>query len=440
MMYLKLSIRNAKRSFTDYLLYVVTMTVLLAIMEISNCIAIMGELANFHTISLPLLITIIQAILVVYIDNFILRQRAKEFANYLLLGMNKKKLTNLFLCEILLIGLLCFLIGTTIGFSVYGLFCRNAILHEIKLYTLLYGKSILYTFCCFCLVEIVCAFYLKKRLEKLQIREFMYEKNRNQSMKKKENYKKWGIAFIFSFVCTIGFVCGIVFLPEDHIVYAVSFVVVPLLVSIYTFYKWIFSYLYTHRKTNSVNLYQKNRLYIMASLTSNFKTTAIINTVFCVCFLFSVSSFFVGMLMLQPEIRLFDTDQQKWMGLAQICICIVFAIIYFSILSLQQIIELRQDAKNNQILRCIGKNNRQIETLVNRIIAIKLTSPMIMALIIFLFCIPLLNVKMNSILPITMHNIVWEFAGEFFLYTLFFYVCYFLVVSTMSKQYIKFIK
>ena len=184
-MYLKLSIRNAKRSFTDYLLYVVTMTVLLAIMEISNCIAIMGELANFHTISLPLLITIIQAILVVYIDNFILRQRAKEFANYLLLGMNKKKLTNLFLCEILLIGLLCFLIGTTIGFSIYGLFCRNAILHEIKLYTLLYGKSILYTFCCFCLVEIVCAFYLKKRLEKLQIREFMYEKKLNKIMKKK---------------------------------------------------------------------------------------------------------------------------------------------------------------------------------------------------------------------------------------------------------------
>lgn len=440
MMYLKLSIRNAKRSFTDYLLYVVTMTVLLAIMEISNCIAIMGELANFQTISLPLLITIIQAILVVYIDNFILRQRAKGFTNYLLLGMNKKKLTNLFLCEILLIGLLCFLIGTTIGFSVYGLFCLNAILHEIKLYVFLYGKSILYTFCCFCLVEIICTFSLKKRLEKLQIRELMYEKNRNQSMKKKENYKKWRIAFIFSFVCMIGFVCGIVFLPEDHIVYAVSFVVIPLLVSIYTFYKWIFSYLYTHRKTNSVNLYQKNRLYIMASLTSNFKTTAIINTVFCVCFLFSVSSFFVGMLMLQPEIRLFDTDHQQWMGLAQICICIVFAIIYFSILSLQQIIELRQDSKNNQILRCIGRSDRQIETLVNQIIVIKLSSPMIMALIIFLFCIPLLNVKMNSILPITMHNIIWEFAGEFFLCTLFFNLCYFLVVSTMSKQYIKSIK
>ncbi len=89
-MYLKLSIRNAKRSFTNYLLYIVTVIGLLAIMEVSNCIAIMGELADFQVISLPLLITIIQAILVGYMDTFMLKQRAKEFANYLLLGMGKR--------------------------------------------------------------------------------------------------------------------------------------------------------------------------------------------------------------------------------------------------------------------------------------------------------------------------------------------------------------
>ena len=178
----------------------------------------------------------------------------------------------------------------------------------------------------------------------------------------------------------------------------------------------------------------------MASLTSNFKTAATINAVFCMCFLFSVVSFIVGMLMLQPEIKLFDADQQQWMGTAQICICIVFAIIYFSILSLQQIIELRQNSKNDQILRCIGKSNRQIKALVNQLIAIKLTFPMAMALIIFVFCIPLLNLKINSILPITMRNAILRFTGEFFLCTLFFYLCYFLVVSTMSKQYTKSIK
>lgn len=87
-MYLKLSLRNAKRSIVDYLLYIVTMVILLSIMEVSNCIAIMGKIkAGFKTAALPILITIILVILVGYIDAFMLKQRAKEFANYILLGM-----------------------------------------------------------------------------------------------------------------------------------------------------------------------------------------------------------------------------------------------------------------------------------------------------------------------------------------------------------------
>lgn len=180
MIYVKLSIRNARRSLGNYLLYIGTRIVLLGVMEVSNCVAIMGELAGFQTISLPLLITVIQVVLIGYIDEFMLKQRAKEFASYLLLGMGKKKLANLYLCEILLIGVLCFLAGTTIGFLAYGFFAFHTALHEIKWYVFLYGKSMLYTFCYFCLVEIICGFGLKKRFEKLQIRERMYEKSRNQ--------------------------------------------------------------------------------------------------------------------------------------------------------------------------------------------------------------------------------------------------------------------
>ena len=122
MMYLKLSVRNARRSFADYLLYVAAMTLLLAVAEVSNCMAIVGELAGFQVISLPLLIAVIQIVLAGYMDTFMLKQRAKEFANYLLLGMGKKRLTRLFLCEILWIGFCCYLAGTTIGFAVFG-FC-----------------------------------------------------------------------------------------------------------------------------------------------------------------------------------------------------------------------------------------------------------------------------------------------------------------------------
>ncbi len=435
-MYLKLSVRNARRSFINYLLYVVTMIVLLAVIEVSNCITIIGKSAGFQVISLPLLIAVIQIVLVGYIDLFLLKQRAKEFANYLLLGMEKKRLTRLFLCEVLLIGFCCYLAGTTTGFTVYGFWYFRDPLHEMKHCGFLYGKSMLYTFLLFCFIETVCSFRLRRRLNKLQIRELMYEKNRNQGVKNIGNYKKWGFIFSLCFVCLIGCVCCIVFLPGVYIVYPVSVVAIPLLIAVFAFYKWVFGCLYAHRRMKSVRIYQKDRLYILANVTSNIKTTAMINAVFCICFLFSGCSFVTGMLMLQPEFQLFDTAMRQWMGTSQISICIVFLVIYFSILSLQQMIEVRENSKSNQIMRCMGKSNKQIERLVYKQIAIKLTSPMIMALLIILFCMPLLNGKMNLVLPASLNHILLKLTGEFGVCTIFFGICYFRIVSAMSRRYI----
>ena len=434
-MYLKLSIRNARRSFIDYLLYVVTMTVLFAVIEVSDCITIIGELAGFQVIFLPLLIAAIQIALVGYIDFFLLKQRAKEFASYLLLGMEKKRLTRLFLWEVLLIGFCCYIVGTTIGFSIYELWYFRDSMHGIKHCGFLYGRSMFYTLLFFGLIETVCSFRLKGRLNKLQIRELMHERNSNQGIKNIGSYKKWGVIFFLCFVCFIGCVCGIVFLPEVYIVYPVSVVTIPLLVSVFAFYKWVFGYLYAYRRMNPVRIYQKDRLYIAANMTSNFKTAAMVNAVFCICFLFSGCSFVTGMLMLQPEFQLFDTAMRQWMGTSQISICIVFLVIYFSILSLQQIIEVRQSSKSNQIMCCMGKSNKQIEKLVNKQIAIKLLSPIIMALLVILFCIPLLNGKMNLILPVSLNNILLELAGEFGACIVVFYICYFGIICVMSKRY-----
>ncbi len=435
MMYLKLSIRNAKRSFIDYLLSAAAMTVLLAIIEVSNCIAIIGRSAGFQVISLTLLIAVIQIVLVGYIDTFMLKQRAKEFANYLLLGMEKKRLTRLFLCEVLLISFFCYLAGTTIGFAIYGswYFCEP---HEMIHCGFLYGKSMFYSFIFFCCIEAVCSFRLSRRLNKLQIRELIYERNRNQGEKNIGNYKKWGIIFFLCFLCGIGCVCGIVFLPDVYIVYPVSFTAIPFLISVFAFYKWAFGWLYAKRRMKSVKIYQKDTLYITANMTAGFKTAAIVNTVFCVCFLFSACSFVTGALMLQPELALFDATKRQWMGTSQICICIVFLVIYFSILSFQQMIEIRQNSKSNQIMRWMGKSNKQLERLVRLQIAIKLASPMIMALLIILLCIPLLNIKMNLTLPASLNNILLKLTGEFGACIILFYISYFGIVSAMSKRYI----
>ena len=91
MMYLKLSIRNAKRSFINYLLYVVTMTVLLAIIEVSNCITIIGESAGFQVISLPLLIAAIQIVLVGY-RLISAKAAGKRVCKLFIIGYGKKEI------------------------------------------------------------------------------------------------------------------------------------------------------------------------------------------------------------------------------------------------------------------------------------------------------------------------------------------------------------
>ena len=107
-MYLKLALRNAKRSMADYLLYIFSMVVLSSIIYSSNFLANLGGIrAGFQTVSLPLIVVIVMAVLADWINTFIVKQRAKEFATYMLLGMEKDKLSLMFLCELCIVGMDC---------------------------------------------------------------------------------------------------------------------------------------------------------------------------------------------------------------------------------------------------------------------------------------------------------------------------------------------
>ena len=85
-MYLKLSVRSAGRSIFDYILYILSMVMLISVSCFSNYIANWGDMqAGFQTVALPLLIALVMLVLTDYIHTFIVTQRAKEIASYMLL-------------------------------------------------------------------------------------------------------------------------------------------------------------------------------------------------------------------------------------------------------------------------------------------------------------------------------------------------------------------
>lgn len=116
----------------------------------------------------------------------------------------------------------------------------------------------------------------------------------------------------------------------------ISFVSLPLGLSILTFYKWIYYWTALIRK-NSLKVYiKKERLYMIARITTASNTNAILNSIFCICLFLSSMSFLFGIFMLQTKTLIFDKESQIWMGFFQICLWIIFIVMYFSILSLGQ--------------------------------------------------------------------------------------------------------
>ena len=439
-MYLKLTLRNAKRSILDYLLYITTITFLIVIMTVSNYVAMIGNIqAGFQTAALPLLITLILVILVGYINNFMFKQRSKEFANYLLLGMEKGKLSWMFIGEFFVIGVMCFIMSSLIGFVV----CLDLSLVNIRLFNSfeirlsLFWQGLRDTFIYFCVVEMLSAIHIKCNIIKLQIREIMIKKKHNQNLGDKQQYRFWCVTFGASLFCLIGLIFGIVFLSEDIGSIMISFIALPLLLTIFAFYKWMFLYYAMKRQKQSLSLYQNDCLYLMAQITSETKTSTIMNSIFCVCLLFSAMSFMFGALMLQSEFIFFDTDSQRWMGFLQISLCIIFIIIYFSVLSLQQIIELRREARDLLILHYLGKDKLQLKSLIKIKILIKLSIPAIMCIFLMLISIPLLNYKLNAMMPAVMENILIKSAFGFFICFFALYFIYFRVLCIMSKKYMK---
>lgn len=104
----KLAFRNMKRSAKDYLVYLLTMTLVSALMYTFNSLLFQNEIREYWNAEdmLEVLTTLatvfivwITAWLIGYMVRFIMEKRSREFGIYLLLGMKKSAMAKLYLRE-----------------------------------------------------------------------------------------------------------------------------------------------------------------------------------------------------------------------------------------------------------------------------------------------------------------------------------------------------
>ncbi|MEJ6949646.1 FtsX-like permease family protein [Natronospora cellulosivora (SeqCode)] len=236
----KLAYRNVKRSFKDYYIYMITVTIVVSLMFAFNSMMFsdmirglnsnMAEFLNL-LIVFSIIVVLIMGWLINYMTRFMLEKRSKEFANYLLLGMENKKISRLFLYENILLGFVSFLLGVILGSFIFQILAvvvssffgekyLIAMDFEIKafLLTVLYYGAIMF----------IVVIRNNKGLRKMKIYDLLYADKKNEIIKMK-SIKKNCVIFILSLIA------GLVALSQASIIVTI----ICIIFFIYSFYMGI---------------------------------------------------------------------------------------------------------------------------------------------------------------------------------------------------------
>lgn len=122
-MYFKIAISNIKKSFKDYAIYFITLTLAVCIFYNFNSIENQTAMEYINSVGLlikavsyiSVFISIIFGALMLYANNALVKKRKKELGIYATLGMAKRKISQIFIYETLIVAAMALLIGLLIG-------------------------------------------------------------------------------------------------------------------------------------------------------------------------------------------------------------------------------------------------------------------------------------------------------------------------------------
>ena len=277
----KLALRNAKRSFRDYLIYLLTMVFTAALMfsfdsmifseDVKKLCAeagMMGAMLGLATF----FIVLIMIWLVHYMMKFMAEKRSREFATYLLLGFHKKQIARLFLKEMLLLGLAAFFIGL-----LPGLFLQQVI--TTLIYAIVqadYTIHIQWNIATFFMTAgiffgsyVLAMFRSNRRFKKMNIREMMYLDRQNEELKNGNKSGKQWMFFVSLFTILL---FGWMLYFGHFNQWNVYPMIAALIVSVYFLYMGLSAFLISYIRKGRAGVYNGANIFLLRQLASKVKT------------------------------------------------------------------------------------------------------------------------------------------------------------------------
>ncbi len=289
----KLALNNVKKSLKNYLIYFITLVfgviILYTFNSLDNDIAILSNNALLSSsisfvrgiVSIfSILVCIIFAFLIIYANNYLMKQRKKEFGIYSILGMDRRDINKLMFREMMIIGIFSLIIGIVFGvfiskgLSIFALKMLGISSSGFSFSILTTIKTIVF----FGIVLLLVNKFNKKTIKKYKLIDLLNANKKNEvsvAKGKKSNL----ILFFLSIVSIV--LAYIIPLKMKISTFVLCICLILILVGIYLFFMSVSDFIMLKIKKHRFIYYKNLNLFTVSQISSQIKTMSMSITMIC---------------------------------------------------------------------------------------------------------------------------------------------------------------
>ncbi len=287
----KIALKNIKKSRSDYSVYFFTLIIGVAIFYMFNSIGTQGlmeDVSKSGNENVQMLISVmggvsvgvavILGMLIIYANGFLIKRRKKEFGIYMLLGMGKKKVSKILICETCVVGFVSLVIGMIAGIfgsQLLSIVVAKMFAVDVTGYTFdISGRAVVITILCFAAIFLVVLIFNTKMVGRYKLIDLMNaEKAREKQIIR--NTKLSVVLFILSFAVLTAACIEVGFFGEDmskNGFIACSLILIVATFVIFASFAGFFQKLMEKRR----GFYKKGlNSYIVRQFSGNMNTSAV---------------------------------------------------------------------------------------------------------------------------------------------------------------------
>lgn len=310
-MYFKVALNNVRKSFKDYSIYFLTLTLGVCIFYAFNstgdqkAFLELGKRQSEYINILQWLISGISVFiscvlggLILYANNFLVKKRKKELGIYMTLGMGKNKISKILTYETALVGIISLVVGLGVGIIVsQGISAFAAKLFEVSLSNykfLLSTDAILKTILYFGIIFILVMLFNTFVISKYKLIDMLTAAKKNEDIKIKNPILTAIIFFISLGLLGVAYklVIKVGLNPTDRM-FLVS-IVLGILGTLLLFSSLAGFVLYVLQRNKNVYLKGLN-IFVLRQMNSKINTNFLSMTVICLMLFLTISTLATGL-------------------------------------------------------------------------------------------------------------------------------------------------